>query len=93
MAAAESLSQPTADGNRLADERRRWPWGDAPPTATTANLDFAYDGPVDVAALAEGNSAFGCRQMIGNVWEWTASNFLPFAGFAADPYKDNSQPA
>jgi iron(II)-dependent oxidoreductase len=30
--------------------------------------------------------------MIGNVWEWTSSDFLPFAGFAADPYKDYSQP-
>ena len=60
--------------------------------ATRANLDFTFDGPVDVAALADSDSAFGCRQMIGNVWEWTASDFLPFAGFAADPYKDYSQP-
>jgi iron(II)-dependent oxidoreductase len=79
-------------GNRLADTRRRWPWGDAPPVASRANIDFAFDGPIDVAALAEGDSAFGCRQMIGNVWEWTNSDFLPFDGFSADPYKDYSQP-
>ncbi len=89
---AAAVGMPSADGARLADRRGRSPWGDALPTAALANLDFAFDGPVDVAALAAGDSAFGCRQMIGNVWEWTVSDFLPFAGFAADPYKDYSQP-
>ncbi len=50
---AAAIGLPTADGARLADQRRRWPWGDEPPTETRANLDFAFDGPVDVAALAE----------------------------------------
>jgi iron(II)-dependent oxidoreductase len=89
---AAAIGLPSADGIELADARRRWPWGDAPPSPARANLDFACDGPVDVAACADGDSAFGCRQMIGNVWEWTASDFLPFAGFAADPYRDYSAP-
>ena len=87
-----AIGVPTTDGMRLADGHRRWPWGDQPPTPARANLDFAFDGPVAVAACADGDSAFGCRQMIGNVWEWTASDFQPFADFNADPYTDYSQP-
>jgi len=89
---AAAIGQPTADGRQLSQTRRRWPWGDASPSPVTANLDFAFDRPIDVAALPESDSAFGCRQMIGNVWEWTQSDFMPFAGFSADPYKDYSQP-
>jgi gamma-glutamyl hercynylcysteine S-oxide synthase len=73
-------------------QRRRHPWGGAPPTPNHANLDSTRDGTLDVGALPEGDSAWGCRQMIGNVWEWTASDFLPFTGFSPDPYHDYSVP-
>jgi iron(II)-dependent oxidoreductase len=49
-------------------------------------------GCVDVKSLPAGDSAFGCRQMIGNVWEWTSTDFGPYPGFAPGPYKEYSQP-
>ncbi len=89
---AAALGQPNERGSTLADGKQRWPWGGEAPAAEHANLDFAFAGPIDVGACAAGDSAFGCRQMVGNAWEWTASNFVAFPGFAADPYEDYSQP-
>jgi iron(II)-dependent oxidoreductase len=66
------------------------PWGDAPPSPERACLESSR--PVPVGACAEGDTAEGLRQMVGNVWEWTASDFLPYRGFAVDPYKEYSEP-
>jgi iron(II)-dependent oxidoreductase len=83
---------PEAGGRRLAPGKRLYPWGDEVPSAARANLDGHRLDCADVAAFAGGDSGFGCRQMLGNVWEWTASTFAPYPGFAVDLYRDYSQP-
>jgi iron(II)-dependent oxidoreductase len=76
----------------LATHKRRYPWGDAAPSPQRANLDGRALGTIAVGALPEGDSAFGCRQMIGNAWEWTEDTFGPYPGFEPDMYQDYSQP-
>jgi iron(II)-dependent oxidoreductase len=70
----------------------RFPWGDARWTPERANLDAHYGALCEVDAFAGSASPFGCVQMIGNVWEWTATPFLPYAGFSPDAYKEYSEP-
>lgn len=73
-------------------EKRRYPWGEDAPSPAHANLDGRNLGVVDAGALPEGDTVEGCRQLIGNAWEWTSTPFGPYAGFVPDPYKEYSEP-
>jgi iron(II)-dependent oxidoreductase len=84
--------EPSAEGRSITNHKRRYPWGNDAPTPSHANLDWRAMGCIEVDALPEGDSAFGCRQMIGNSWEWTSTTFGGYPGFKPGPYKEYSAP-
>ena len=87
-----AAGEPDASGRALSSARRTHPWGDGAPGPEHANLNGRAHGPVDVASLPAGDSAFGVRQMWGNAWQWTSTAFRAYPGFAADPYREYSEP-
>jgi iron(II)-dependent oxidoreductase len=71
---------------------RRYPWGDAPaPDSERANLGQRRLHPARAGSHAAGASAYGVRQLLGDVWEWTASDFAGYPGFSSFPYKEYSE--
>ena len=73
------------------NSKQDFPWGNVEPDGSKANL--FENGLWNVAprgAFPESQSAYGCQQMIGDVWEWTTSDYVPYPGFKSefDEYND-----
>ena len=68
-----------------------FPWGTAIPDQTVANVDQLTFQTAPVGAYTGNVSPLGCYGMIGDVWEWTSSEFRGYPGFRAFPYKEYSE--
>ena len=80
-----------ASWDPVRERSHLYPWGGEPASPSHANLDAVRPGPAPPGSHPDNVSPLGCYGMIGDVWEWTSSRFLPYRGFQAFPYPEYSE--
>jgi iron(II)-dependent oxidoreductase len=77
-------------GKRLPTEPE-WEAAAAGASRERANLDQLGFGCAPAGAYGDAAADCGAVQMLGDVWEWTSSDFEGYPGFRAFPYPEYSE--
>ncbi|MDQ5868164.1 MAG: ergothioneine biosynthesis protein EgtB [Thermoproteota archaeon] len=78
----EAEWEKAASWNDDLKRKTKYPWGDGLPTENHANLLESWLwAPSPIGSFPDGKSFYGCYQMIGDVWEWTASEYVLYPRF------------
>ena len=77
-------------GKRLTTEPE-WEAAAVGADSERANLDQLAFGTAPAGAYGDTCAGCGAVQMLGDVWEWTSSDFVAYPGFEAFPYPEYSE--